>query len=186
MVLKNQKKRVVISGSPGAGKTSIIMALKNKGYTIFEEYSRNLIKSAQSDGIENMFLEDPILFSKKVLRVRQKQFTAIKNYSNPKNNIIYYDRGVHDTYAYLKAIGKQNLYFENIIKNYNYDFIFLVPPWEKIYVKDSGRFETFKQAKMYYPFIKEAYSINHKVIEVPLTSISNRILFIETYIQSHV
>ena len=77
MVLKNQKKRVVISGSPGAGKTSIIMALKNKGYTIFEEYSRNLIKSAQSDGIENMFLEDPILFSKKVLRVRQKQFTAI-------------------------------------------------------------------------------------------------------------
>ena len=51
-----KNKRIVISGSPGAGKTSIIKGLKNKGYTVFEEYSRILIDEGKASGKANFFL----------------------------------------------------------------------------------------------------------------------------------
>ena len=43
-----RNKRVVISGSPGSGKTAVIECLKNKGYSIFEEFSMGtyIVKSS--------------------------------------------------------------------------------------------------------------------------------------------
>ena len=58
-----KNKRIVISGSPGAGKTSIIKGLKDKGYTVFEEYSRTLIDEGKASGKTNFFLSNPGEFS---------------------------------------------------------------------------------------------------------------------------
>ena len=51
-------KRVVISGSPGGGKTKIIELLKERGYIVYEEYSRSLIEELKSDKIINPFLKN--------------------------------------------------------------------------------------------------------------------------------
>ena len=45
-----KKKRIVISGSPGAGKTTLVEELKKLGYPTFDEYSRTLIKAAKKEG----------------------------------------------------------------------------------------------------------------------------------------
>ena len=37
-------RRILITGSPGSGKTTIIKGLKKKGYKVFDEFSRSLIK----------------------------------------------------------------------------------------------------------------------------------------------
>ena len=180
-----RNKRVVISGSPGAGKTSIIECLSQKGYTTFEEYSRNLIEDAQRQGTPNFFLSDPIIFSEKIFRGRQEQFEAAKKLTKVKNDVLYYDRGIHDTLAYLGAIEQNLPWLEKKVLEFQYDLVFLVNPWEEIYKKDDQRLETFEQAKTYYPFIKKVYEKQHQVIELPQVSVSERISFIESFVNDH-
>ena len=176
-------KRVVISGSPGGGKTSIIKGLEKKGYTTFEEYSRSLIVKSQKEGVENYFLEDPEAFSDEIFEGRLKQYHNADQIETSKP--LFYDRGLHDTFAYLKALGRATEKWEKRTANYSYDFVFLVAPWKEIYTQDAQRLETFEQASHYYPFLLEIYSKQHLVIELPQTSIEERIGIIETHLKSH-
>ena len=57
------KKIVVLIGGPSSGKTTLIKKLKENGYACYPEVSREVIKEAQENGIEQLFLEQPLLFS---------------------------------------------------------------------------------------------------------------------------
>lgn len=70
--MKTQK--IALIGGPGTGKTTLINALKTKGYSCMEEISRQVTLEAQEKGIEQLFLEDPLMFSEQLLIGRQKQF----------------------------------------------------------------------------------------------------------------
>ena len=64
----------MISGSPGGGKTKIIELLKERGFTVFEEYSRSLIEELKSDEIINPFLKKPEKFSQRLFKERSGQY----------------------------------------------------------------------------------------------------------------
>lgn len=181
-----RNKRIVISGSPGAGKTSIIKGFKNKGYSIFEEYSRALINEGKARGKDNFFLSDPIKFSERLFLGRKAQFDAAPSlYFEASKPFIFFDRGIQDIYAYLIAINQGNEDWKKRITPFKYDLVFLVEPWEAIYQKDAQRLETFEQAQMYFPFIEKVYAQTHIVVIVPKDTIINRVLFIENYIKLH-
>ena len=67
-------RKIAIIGGPSTGKTTLINALKSDGYYCMEEISREITIKAQKDGIEQLFLEDPILFSKLLMKGREKQY----------------------------------------------------------------------------------------------------------------
>ena len=46
------------------------------------------------------------------------------NIKKSKGNLVFFDRGVHDIYAYLLAIGKANETWKKKITNFKYDFDF--------------------------------------------------------------
>ena len=73
--------KIVLIGGPGTGKTTLINGLKKKGYNCMEEISRQITLDAQEKGIDQLFLEEPLLFSEHLLMGRQKQFLkAITTY----------------------------------------------------------------------------------------------------------
>ena len=74
--MKAQK--IVITGGPGTGKSSIIFELEKRGYTCLHEISRQVTLEAQKEGIDQLFLEQPLLFSKKLLEGRDAQFIEAK------------------------------------------------------------------------------------------------------------
>ena len=178
-------KRVVISGSPGGGKTKIIELLKERGYIVYEEYSRSLIEELKSDKIINPFLKKPEEFSQRLFKERSEQYLDSINITKSKGNLVFFDRGVHDIYAYLLAIGKANETWKKKITNFKYDFVFLVKPWIDIYKNDYQRMEPFESAKNYYTFIKKTYKITNEVIEIPKTSVDKRTDFVESYLSSY-
>ena len=45
-----KNKKIVISGGPGSGKTTLVNLLRLKGYECIDEFSRTLIKRAQKQG----------------------------------------------------------------------------------------------------------------------------------------
>ena len=59
--------KIVISGGPGTGKTSIVEELLRRKYFIFEETSREIIDKYKNLGHDQLFLSDPIKFSEILL-----------------------------------------------------------------------------------------------------------------------
>ena len=92
------KEIVVLIGGPSSGKTTLIEALKEKGHTCYPEVSREVIREAQEQGIEQLFLEKPLLFSELLLEGRKRQF---KEALNEEANIVFLDRGIPDVLAYI-------------------------------------------------------------------------------------
>ena len=80
-------KKIVITGGPGSGKTSLVSYLLNIGHQCIPEISRAVTIEAQKQGIEQLFLEDPILFSQKLLEGRLAQFND--THKLEKNNQFY-------------------------------------------------------------------------------------------------
>lgn len=172
-----ETKRIVITGGPGSGKTALIKFLEQEGHFVMHEISRDITLEAQRQGIAQLFLEDPILFSEKLLEGRLKQFQEADNRPTP---VLFYDRGMPDVTAYMDFVN--TIYpesFSNTCLNYRYDVVFVLPPWEDIYEQDNERYESFDQAEKIFLYLKNSYqNYGYKVQEVPVGSIKERVEYI--------
>ena len=168
-----KSKRIVISGGPGSGKTSLISHLEKEGHTCMHEISRDVTIAAQKEGIEQLFLENPVLFSQKLLEGRLEQFIQASLISE---TFVFYDRGMPDVTAYMDYVDSQYpLSFTKTCSSNRYDVVFLLPPWKAIYTQDNERYESFEQAKELYQFLLKSYKkFNYSVIEVPAGTIEER------------
>lgn len=171
------KEIVVIIGGPGTGKTTIIEGLLAKGYCCYPEISREVTLEAKKQGIEQLFLENPLLFSELLLEGRKKQF---HNAHKEPHDIVFLDRGIPDVLAYMHYIGDSYpAFFDQACRDHIYTKIFLLPPWEDIYISDNERYENFEQAKLIYNHLTETYQkYGYDLIEVPKGTVEERISFI--------
>ncbi|NER11924.1 AAA family ATPase [Leptobacterium flavescens] len=170
-------KKIVITGGPGTGKTSLIDSLEELGYTCLPEISRQVTLQARNEGVEQLFLTDPLLFSKKLLEGRKDQFFESQTFDR---DIIFIDRGLPDVLAYMDFIGDEYpQYFIDICEEHKYDQVFILPPWEAIYTSDSERYENFEQAVRIHDYLEASYrKYGYDLISVPLASIKDRVEFI--------
>lgn len=172
--------RIVITGGPSTGKTAIINDLESRGYYCFEEVIRKLTAEAKDSGDITELHSNPIAlvsdsnaFNTNLINLRINDFNAA---IHTKKSPVFYDRGIPDVLAYMTYFD-QNIsdYFLEICEAYNYDKVFLLPPWEAIYIDDGERFETFEQAIDIYHKLKETYTnFGYAIIEVPFGSIKER------------
>jgi predicted ATPase len=121
------KEIVVIIGGPGTGKSTIIDGLTAKGYCCYPEISRQVTLEAKKQGIEQLFLENPLLFSELLLEGRKKQYEdALKE----SHEIVFIDRGIPDVLAYMHYIGDSYpAHFDLACRQNLYSKIFILPPW---------------------------------------------------------
>lgn len=171
------QKRIVITGGPGTGKSSIIKKLEKEGYWCLHEVSREITSAAQKEGIAQLFLEQPLLFSQKLLEARIGQFHEASAIQKEK---VFIDRGIPDVTAYLDYFGTPYpIEFKKACVQYKYDHVFILPPWREIYLKDNERYESYEQAVQIYNQLKLSYlSIGYSTIEVPRNSVAQRCEFI--------
>jgi predicted ATPase len=172
-----KKQIVVIIGGPGSGKTTLIESLREKGYCCYPEISREVIHEARKQGIEQLFLENPLLFSELLLEGRKKQYqSAIEE----THDTVFIDRGIPDVLAYMHYIG--DAYpagFDQACRDHRYTSIFVLPPWEEIYVSDDARYENFEQSKLIHRHLCETYgSFGYKLLEVPTGTVEDRVTFV--------
>lgn len=166
-------KKIVITGGPGTGKSSIINALSKRGYTCYEEISRALILEARKKGIDQLFLTKPLLFSSQLLKGREQQFIEAQN-SN--NEFVFLDRGIPDIVAYMDytKASYPDAFIESC-KDNSYDYVFILGPWQDIFKSDNERYENFEQAKIIHQHLLDTYKkYDYNLQDVPFGSIEER------------
>lgn len=175
------QQKIVFIGGPGTGKTSVLRYLDHQGFKCMPEISREVTKAAQKEGIDQLFLTDPILFSTKLLEGREQQFIDAQN-SNER--VIFFDRGIPSVHAYMRYFNTEfpSIFMEKS-KEYRYTKVFQFLPWKEIYKSDNERYETFDQSEVISDFLYNAYSeLNYEVINVPFDSVRNRCNFVLSHL----
>ena len=163
-----KNKKIIISGPPSSGKTTIILELNKIGYECISEINPSNNKNIKIQ-------KNKILISNFIFNERKKQ------YKNAKNTTTFFDRSMIDVIAYLKYWDKNypKEWDEDIIKYRYYKKIFYAPFWKKIYLNNNYRPESYLESQMIDHELKNTYTkFNYNIIELPKSNIHDRINFI--------
>jgi predicted ATPase len=176
--INKKTKRIVITGGPGSGKTTVIEELSRRGLLTMPEISREIIREAKAQGIDQLFLTDPVLFSRKLIEGRIRQY---EDAARADTGLVFFDRGIPDVTAYLRY-SKTPIPpdFTLALEKYKYDQpVFIMPPWEEIYTTDYERYESFNQAQLIHNKLVNMYmDLGYFIIFVPFGPVEKRADFI--------
>ncbi len=167
----------LLIGGPSTGKSSVLKALKKRGFLCLPEISREVTLEARQLGIEHLFLDDPLKFSEMLLKGRIKQFEIA---SESQQEQVFIDRGIPDVTAYMDQFNERYPdEFKQANQNFRYDHVFFFPVWKDIYVQDNERFEDLELAlNLERALIKTYENLGYNLIKIPRTSVEKRVDFI--------
>lgn len=165
----------IITGGPSSGKTTLLNALAERGYKTVPEAARTLIDRGLAEGksIDDI-RGDELAFQMKVLELKQDIESKLS-----QNEIIFFDRGQHDTLAYLKLYDFPiSETVTDALAAASYGQVFLLEPLAN-FEADYARTESAEQARKLHQLLAEAYdSYGIKPRTVPAISVADRVEFI--------
>jgi predicted ATPase len=177
-------KRIVITGGPSVGKTSLIENLKSLDYVCFPEVIREFtIAETENKATENLksnpivFADDSVLFNQRLIAGRAKQYQESQQLDS---DYIFFDRGLPDVLAYMDFFGQTyDATFTKVCEDMAYDMVFILPPWETIFALDGERYESYEELIQLNEFLTERYThFGNAPIVVPKDTVSERVQFI--------
>ena len=177
-------KLFVITGGPGVGKTTLLNALEKKGFSVVMEDARRIIQEQiQTDG-EGLPWKNKTYYAQLMLATSLETYQ--RTIDETSSNIVFFDRGILDTICYMKmeniSISEE---MNTLINVHPYNRkVFILPPWEEIYVTDNERKQTWDEAVKTFDIMKQTYlEYGYEVVEVPKSSVGQRCKFIVGHIR---
>lgn len=169
-----QRMRIVITGGPSVGKTTIISLLSEMGYRVVNEIATQVIK-------EGKYLPwvDRVRFQSEVLRRQLNAESSILEFDKP----IFLDRGAFDGEAYYVKDKLPVPPAFSTIDPTQYDLAFLIEELD-FFDQNEVRREDLEFTRELGKILEQCYtSRNIKVIRVPNMSPEKRVQFILEHVK---
>ena len=168
--------RVILTGGPGVGKTTLLAELAVMGYATVEESARAIIAERLAAGASRR--PDLPTFAREVLH------RDIAKYVRPPQTStwVFFDRGVIDALGMLQEVSPLPAHeLGAMLSAYTFHrSVFVLPPWQAIYVNDSERDQSFADAINVHDKVVRWYSscgyIVHEVPRLPVPQRAHHIL----------
>lgn len=166
----------VLTGPPCSGKTTLINALCDKGFTISEEVARTHYLDLISHYTQEKILENPVQLQEDILQLEIKREQALD-----PGELIFFDRALPDSIAYYQQLGEVPQHVMKAAKLHHYKGVFFLEALP--YEKDVVRTEDEKTANYIGSLIRLAYQgLGYKLIDVPAVSVEARLRQILTMV----
>jgi predicted ATPase len=165
---------IALTGGPGAGKTAVIAALRERGHDCMPESARAIIRERLKGG----FSPRPLAreFAEKVLQLDIQQYARVAGARQP----VFFDRCILDALSMIDQLRLLTIEHQTFLANYPYfRTAFSFPPWEEIYATDAERDQTFAEAIVVYEAVTGWYrKCGYDLVEVPRGTVRQRCDFI--------
>ena len=168
IITSRDKRKIVITGGPCSGKTSLIRKLAKLGYTVVREAAADII----SEGIYHP-QKEPLAFQRKVVAT---QVDREKRAESKTNDLIFCDRGIYDGLAYLRFYGISESEL-HLPEEWGYLMAFHLSQLR--YEKDRIRSEKPEEALVISQLLRQIYIEKEIPLEtVPVMSVAQRARFV--------
>jgi predicted ATPase len=167
--------RFVMTGGPGAGKTTVLEALAMRGFACVPDSARAIIRQRKGAGLSPR--PAPAQFGREMLEADMAQYRETPVHRDP----VFFERGVCDALGFLavhRAISGAEAAAR--VKEFPYnEVVFLLPPWEEIYTVDTERDQSFSEAVAVCESVRQWYTRwGYQLLEVPKGNVEERVNFI--------
>jgi predicted ATPase len=176
-VKRPNPRRIVITGGPGSGKTSLIDALQRRGFPRTVEAGRAIIQDQVRLGGEALPWADRQAYARLMLSWELRSYRETEG----RAGLVFFDRGAPDVIGYLRLCGLPVPFEARAAgRLFRYDsLVFIAPPWPEIFAGDAERRQDFAEAARTYEAMAEVYpELGYTLVELPRVSIGARADFV--------
>ncbi|MCC5792102.1 MAG: ATP-binding protein [Legionellaceae bacterium] len=163
----------MITGAPSSGKTTLINALSIEGYRTEPEVARAYILYLLAKGEPvRAHNRGEVALQKEILHLKLKREIQL-----PKEELIFFDRGMPDSLAYYRYYGLDESDILEKISYCRYKYVFYLEGLPL--VTDTVRLENESEARLIGEHIYDAYrDFGYKPIRIPPVSVQQRMKLI--------
>ena len=170
----------VLTGPPGSGKTAILDAIRDDVRSV-DEPARRVLAEQRANDRSGTPDRDPSMFVQLLLQ------RAIQDHGDARgrDGPVLFDRGIPDCVAYSHLLGVDPGPSQRASERFRYrPEVFVLEPWEDIYVTDDERTMSFADTLAFHELILEAYQRSrYRLLVVPRGDVGERVSAIRSRIQ---
>ena len=175
--MHTNKNLYIVTGGPGSGKTTTLLALEKLGFAYAPEVARQIIQEQVRDQGDALPWANRDLYTRLMLK---RSIQSYRDYARVQH-ITFADRGMPDTLAYARLIQLTDQQpIGDACNRFRYaDRVFIAPPWREIYETDSERKQDFEEAVRTYTELMNTYKeCNYDLVDLPKIPPGERAKFI--------
>lgn len=167
----------VVTGGPGAGKTTLMEALAARGHATTEEAGRAIIRDQVAIGGTALPWADRSAFAELMLSWEMRSHRHAAAASGP----VFFDRGVPDVAGYLRVCGLEvPPHVSRAMAVFRYaPTVFVAPPWPEIFGPDAERRQDLNEAERTHAAMVATYrAAGYDLVELPRATVAARVAFV--------
>ena len=171
--------RVIVSGGPGVGKTTLLQALAARGHAIVPESARELIRARKAQGQSPR--PAPAEFARALL---QRDLDKLAQ-TPAASGWTFFDRSPFEALAMLDEASVPapaelaSPQARLALRQQFHPTVFVLPPWREIYVQDDERDHDFEHCQRVHHALVALYrGLGFVVDTLPCAPVPARVAFV--------